>query len=102
MVEILFELASLKALGARRRRRRPRLDHLLEQHVHEHEHRLGLHDDRAGGLGAARVEMLVHAVVVDDGDVAGLPVVADAVVDLVAFAVENVEAASFTWPCFCE
>ena len=35
--------------------------------------------------------MLVHAVVVHDRDVAGLPVVADAVVDLVALAVEDVE-----------
>src|SRR5918997_10199 len=36
-------------------------------------------------------EVLVHAVVVHDGDVARLPVVADAVVDLVALAVEDVE-----------
>ena len=35
--------------------------------------------------------MLVDAIVVHDRDVAGLPVVADAVVDLVAGAVENVE-----------
>ena len=43
------------------------------------------------GLVGARVEMLVHAVVVHDGDVARLPVVAHAVVDLVALAVEDVE-----------
>jgi hypothetical protein len=35
--------------------------------------------------------MLVHAVVVDDRHVAGLPVVADAVMNLVALAVEDVE-----------
>ena len=45
---------------------------------------------RAGFVGA-RVEMLVHAVVVDDDGVARFPVVADAVVDLVALAVEDVE-----------
>ena len=43
------------------------------------------------GFVVAGVEMLVHAVVVHDGDVARLPVVADAVVDLVAVAVEDVE-----------
>jgi hypothetical protein len=37
------------------------------------------------------VEMLVHAIVVHDGDVAGLPIVADVVVNLVAGSVENIE-----------
>ena len=43
------------------------------------------------GLARVGVEMLVHAVVVHDRDVARLPVVAHAVVDLVARAVEDVE-----------
>ena len=42
-------------------------------------------------LRRARVVMLVHAVVVNDHGVARFPVVADAVVDFVAFAVEDVE-----------
>src|SRR5258705_759730 len=91
VVEVLFEVAGLEPFRPRRGRRRPRLHDLLEEHVHEHEHRLGLHDERARRPGRARVEMLVDAVVVDDGDVAGLPVVADAVVNLVALAVEDVE-----------
>ena len=37
------------------------------------------------------VVVLVHAVIVNDGDVAGLPVVADAVVNLEAAAVKDVE-----------
>ena len=43
------------------------------------------------GLSGLGVEVLVHAVVVHDRDVARLPVVAHAVVDLVALAVEDVE-----------
>ena len=43
------------------------------------------------GLSGLGVEMLVHAVVVHDRHVARLPVVADAVVDLVALAVQDVE-----------
>jgi hypothetical protein len=45
--------------------------------------------ERPRRLDVAGVEVLMHAVVVDDGDVAGLPVVADAVVDLVALAVRG-------------
>src|SRR6267142_2630142 len=91
VIEVLFEVARLESFRPRRGRRRPRLHDLLEEHVHEHEHRLGLHDERARRPGRAGVEMLVDAVVVDDGDVAGFPVVADAVVNLVALAVEDVE-----------
>src|SRR5678810_898271 len=91
MVEVLLALAGLEALAARRRLGGPRLDEVLEQHVHEHEHRLGLDDQRARRLVLAGVEVLVHAVVMHDRDVAGLPVVAHAIVDLVADAVEDVE-----------
>jgi hypothetical protein len=35
--------------------------------------------------------MLVNAVVMDDGDIAGLPVITDPIVDLVARAVEDIE-----------
>src|SRR6185503_13721751 len=93
MIEIGLALARRErgGLGAGRGFVRARFHLLLEQHVHEHVHGLGLDDERARGPGGARVEVLVHAVVVHDGDVARLPVVADAVVDLVALAVEDVE-----------
>jgi hypothetical protein len=68
-----------------------RLHQLLEQHVHEHEHRFRFDHERARRLVGARVEVLVHAVVVHDRHVARLPVVAHAVVHLVALAVEDVE-----------
>ena len=64
---------------------------MLEQHIHEHVHRLGLENERAGRLCRIRVEMLVHAVVVHDRHVSSLPVVPDAIVDLVALAIEYVE-----------
>jgi hypothetical protein len=63
----------------------------LEQHVHEQIHRLGLDDQGAGRLACTGIEVLVDAVVVHDGDVAGLPVVAHAVVDLITGTVENIE-----------
>src|SRR2546428_2543193 len=55
-----------------------------------HPERLRLENDPAGGMLRVRVEMLVDAVRVDDDRVAALPVVAHAVVDLVAAAVEDV------------
>ena len=92
MVEILVVIARHEIALRRRRRLRP-LDHrVLEQHVHEQVHRLGL-DHRARGPArfALALIVLVDAIVVHDRDVAGLPVVAHAVVDLVAGAVEDVE-----------
>src|SRR6185503_16014369 len=91
MVEIVLALAGLETLPAGRGLGGPGLDEVLKQHVHEHEHRLGLDHQRPRRLVLAGIEMLVHAVVVDDRDVARLPVVAHAVVDLVADAVEDVE-----------
>src|SRR5665213_323217 len=91
VIEIGFGLARREALAARGGHARPRLHLVLEEHVHEHEHGLGLDHQGARGLGRARIEMLVHAIVVDDRDVARLPVVPDAVVHLVALAVEDVE-----------
>src|SRR5580700_9824569 len=91
MIEILLVVARHEiALG--RRRHLGTLHHrVLEQHVHEQVHRLGLDDQGAGRLAGAGIEVLVDAIVVHDGDVAGLPVVAHAIVDLVAGTVENVE-----------
>ena len=66
-------------------------DALLEEHVHEHVHRLRLDDECARRSVRVGVVVFVHAVVVHDRDVAGFPVVADAVVDLEAAAVEDVE-----------
>src|SRR5207247_743865 len=66
-------------------------DWFLEQHVHEDEHRLGLHHQHAGRALRVGVVVLVHGVVGDDSDVAGLPLVADAVVDLKSFAIQDIE-----------
>src|SRR5882724_712397 len=70
---------------------RPRDDGLLEHQVHEQDHRLGLQDQRSRGFHRIGVEVLMHAVHVHDRHVPGRPVVAHAVVDLVALAVEDVE-----------
>ncbi|OLS99727.1 hypothetical protein BJF90_38370 [Pseudonocardia sp. CNS-004] len=91
MVEVLFLLADLEPDATGRGLGLAGFHLLLEEHVHEHVHGLGLDDQRAGGALGVGVEVLVHAVVVHDRDVAGLPVVALAVVDLVAVAVEDVE-----------
>src|SRR5262249_43702531 len=79
------------ALGGGGWRLRTLLHRVLEQHVHEQIHRLGLDDQSPGRLLRAGVEVLVHAIVMHDRDIAGLPVVARAVVDFVARAIENVE-----------
>ena len=52
---------------------------------------LGFSTSARAGFSVLGVEVLVHAVHVHDRDVARLPVVAHAVVDLVADAVEDVE-----------
>ena len=91
MVVVLFLLPRHEVALRRRRRLRTLLHRVLEQHVHEQVHRLGLDHQGARRLLRAGVEVLVHAIVMHDRDVAGLPVVADAVVDLVAGAVEDVE-----------
>src|SRR5437667_1826477 len=69
----------------------PRDDGLLEQHVHKDEHRLSLHHQHAGRALRVGVVVLVHRVVGNHGHVAGLPLVADAVVDLESVAVQDVE-----------
>jgi hypothetical protein len=91
MIEVFLDLARLEALALDCRLDGSFLHGLLEQHVEEEIHRLGLDHERPRRFGLRGVEMLVHAIVVHDGDIAGLPVVTRAVVDLVAFAVENIE-----------
>ena len=59
--------------------------------LEEEEHRLRLEDERASRLRVAAVEVLVHAVVVHDRDVAGFPLITHAVVLFGADAVENVK-----------
>src|SRR5258705_6210826 len=86
MIKVLFEFARLESFRSRSGLRRPGLDDLLEQHVHEHEHRLGPHHDGAGGVGPARGEMPVPAVVAAAGDRARFPGLAEAGANLVAFA----------------
>src|SRR5258708_38545339 len=84
VVEILFLVPRHEIALGRGRRLRAFLDGVLEQHVHEQVHRLGLDDQGARRLLGAGVEMLMHAVVMHDRDVAGLPIIAYAVMDLVA------------------
>src|ERR1700704_2349233 len=86
VVVVLFLVPRHEIALGRRRRLRAFLNRVLEQHVHEQVHWLGLDDQGAGGLLGTGVEMLMHAVVMHDSDIAGLPIVADAVVDLVAGA----------------
>ena len=86
MVVILFLLPRHEVALGGGRRLRALLHRVLEQHVHEQIHRLGLDDQSPRRLLRAGVEVLVHAIVMHDGDVAGLPVVARAVVDFVARA----------------
>ncbi len=91
-MRVFFILARNKAFAFRRHIDGAFLHRLLEEHVKEQIHGLGLDDERARRLVLGRVEMLVHAIIVHDGDVARLPVIANAVVNFVAFAVENVES----------
>ena len=58
---------------------------------HEQIHRLRLHDERACRPVGIAIEVLMHAVVVHDRRIAGFPLVANAVVDLRADAVHDVE-----------
>src|SRR5262249_21329897 len=91
MIVVFFVIPRHEIALGRGGRFRPLLDRMLEQHVHEQIHRLGLDHQGAGGLLFAGVEMLVHAVVMNNRDITGLPIVANAVVDFVARAIENIE-----------
>src|SRR5262252_9988292 len=91
MIVVFFLVARHEIALGRGGRFWPFLHSVLEQHVHEQIHRLGLDHQGAGGLPFAGVEMLVHAVVMDDRDVAGLPIVTNAVMDFVARSIENIE-----------
>src|SRR4029077_19555093 len=91
MIIVLFVIPRYEIALGRRGRLRPLLDRVLEQHVHEEIHRLGLDHQSPGGLPFAGIEMLMYAIVMNDGDVPGLPIVADAVVDLITRPVKNVE-----------
>src|ERR671915_67147 len=57
VVEVLFLLADLEPDALRRRRGLARFHLLLEEHVHEQVHRLGLDDQRAGGPFGVGVEV---------------------------------------------
>src|SRR5487761_136545 len=74
------------------RRRRGRIAHdLLEQQMHEQEQRLRLERQQVRVVVGIVVEMLVHAAVLDQHEVARLPVEPLAVVDVVAATLEHVE-----------
>src|SRR5262245_2317202 len=91
VIEIALGFSYPETLRSRRGLGRTSLDELLEQHVHEQVHRLRLEHERSRRPRRIGVEVLVDTVRVHDCDIARLPVVADAVVDLVAPAVEDVE-----------
>src|SRR5262249_32117866 len=63
----------------------------LEQQVHEQEQRFRLEHQQDRLVLGIIVEVLMHAAVLDDHDVAGLPVDAAAVVDVVAAALDHVK-----------
>ena len=96
VVEILLAFARLKAHATRHRLARSRLDLVLEEHIHEHVHGFGLDHQCARWFERIRVEVLVHAVVMYDGNIASLPVIAHAIVNLIADAIKNIKAASLT------
>src|SRR5688572_16618575 len=64
-------------------------NHLLIQQVHEEEERLGLEYQQDGFSRRIVVEMLVHAAVLHQHDIAGLPFNAPPIVNVVAPALEH-------------
>src|SRR5271156_3439254 len=76
--------------AGRQRVGRP-LDHLLEQKVHEQEQRLGFENQQDAGFLLVIVEVLVHAGILDQHDVTGLPLHITAVMHVMAVALEYVE-----------
>src|SRR5213075_2909322 len=66
-------------------------DHLLEQQVHEEEQRLGLEDQQHRLVFRIVVEVLMHTAGLDDHDVAGLPIDAPSVMDVVASTLDDEE-----------
>jgi hypothetical protein len=91
MVKVFFVVACHKAFAAGCGFAWAGFHLVLEQHVHEHVHGFGFDHQGARWALVAGVKVLVHTVVVDHGDVAGFPVVANAVVNFVARAIQNVE-----------
>src|SRR6202035_5746680 len=80
-----------KIFVADRRRGGRKRHYLLKQQVHEQEERPGLEDQEMRVIVGIIVEMLMHAAVLDEHDVAGLPVDAPLVMDIVAAPFQNVE-----------
>ena len=64
---------------------------MLEQHVHEHVHRFGFDHQRTCRTRVVRIEVLVHAIVVNHSNVTSLPVIANAIVNFIARAIQNVK-----------
>ncbi len=78
MVKVFFVVAGHKAFTAWCGLAWAGFDLVLEQHVHEHVHGLGLDDQRTRRALVAGVKVLVHTVVVNHSNVASFPVVANA------------------------
>src|ERR1700719_983423 len=74
------------------RQGRRRIRHyLLEQEMHEQEERLGLEDQEMRVIVRIIVEMLMYAAVLDEHDIAGFPIDAPLVMDIVAASLQNIE-----------
>src|SRR3981189_3558843 len=67
------------------------LHHLLQQQVHEQEQRLGLEHEVDALLALGVIEVLMHAAVLDQHHVAGLPGNLAAVVDVIVVALQDIE-----------
>src|SRR5215213_9530021 len=78
VVEVALLFARLETLSARGRLPRPRLHLLLEEHVHEQVHGLGLDPEKPARALVNGIEVL-DAIVVDDCDITRLPIVTDSV-----------------------
>src|SRR5206468_3917907 len=79
-------------------RRRRKGDDLLVEEVHEEEQRLRLEDEQNRLILRVVVEVLMNAAVLDDHRVAGLPLDAPPVVDIMAAALEDVEDGAVEMP----
>jgi hypothetical protein len=67
------------------------LDGPLEEQMEEEKERLGFEDDNPRLMIGVGIEMLMHAPILHYGGVAGLPIDARAIVDVITLPLENVK-----------
>src|SRR5258706_2336282 len=73
-------------------------DHLLIEQVHEQEQRFGLEHQKDRLVVGVVVEVLMHAAVLDEHHIAGLPLDAAPVMDVMAASLDDVEAGRVQMP----